>query len=153
MKKSLYTVLTFVKINTRRFFRDRLALFFSIGFPLIFLFVFGGLNSGNKDVSFNVAVINHSDSSFAKQFASQINKSKVFNVNKDVKNLSEAKDKMSRSELDATIVLPEDFGDVAQGSKTPSGQGKSSIRKTTPRRDRRLARCCRHSSRRSTPSS
>jgi ABC-2 type transport system permease protein len=60
--KSLYTVLTFVRINTKRFFRDRLALFFTIVFPLIFLFVFGGLNSGNSDVSFKVALINHSDS-------------------------------------------------------------------------------------------
>lgn len=124
MKRSLYTVLTFVKINTRRFFRDRLALFFSIGFPLIFLFVFGGLNSGSNDVSFNIAVINKSDSAFSKQFAGQIKKSHVFKVNKDVKNMDDAKEKMSRSELDAVIVLPKDFGDVKQGSKTPSGQAE-----------------------------
>jgi hypothetical protein len=43
MNKSFYTVATFVRINTRRFFRDKTALFFTIGFPLIFLFVFGGL--------------------------------------------------------------------------------------------------------------
>ena len=50
MNRSLFTVLTFVKINTRRFFRDRLALFFTVIFPLIFLIVFGGLNSGNHSV-------------------------------------------------------------------------------------------------------
>jgi len=77
MKRSLYTVATFVKINTRRFFRDKLALFFSMGFPLIFLFVFGSLNSGNKNVSFNVAVINQSDSSFAKEFAKSARDNKV----------------------------------------------------------------------------
>lgn len=124
MKRSLYTVLTFVKINTRRFFRDKLALFFSIGFPLIFLFVFGSLNSGSGNVSFNVAVINQSDSTFAKDFVKNSSDSKVLKVNKDVKTLDAAEDKMSRSELDAAIVLPKDFGDVQKGAKYPSGQAQ-----------------------------
>lgn len=121
---SLYTVLTFVRINTKRFFRDRLALFFSVVFPLIFLFVFGGLNSGNNDVSFNVAVINHSDSSFAKQFIEKSEEAKVLKINKEVTTLDEAKEKMSRSELDAAIVLPDTFGDIAKGATYPSGQAE-----------------------------
>lgn len=124
MNKSLYTVLTFVKINTRRFFRDRLALFFTIGFPLIFLFVFGGLNSGDKDVSFNVAVINRSDSAFSKQFFNQLKDSKVIEVDSQVSSLEAAKDKMSRSELDAAIVLPKAFGETQQGADRPSGQAE-----------------------------
>jgi ABC-2 type transport system permease protein len=124
MNKSLYTVLTFVKINTRRFFRDRLALFFTIGFPLIFLFVFGGLNSGDKDVSFNVAVINRSDSAFSKQFLNQLKDSKVIEVDSQVSSLEAAKDKMSRSELDAAIVLPKAFGETQQGADRPSGQAE-----------------------------
>jgi len=124
MKKSLYTVGVFVKINTKRFFRDKLALFFGVGFPLIFLFVFGSLNSGNKDVSFNVALINQSQTSFAKDFAKQAEDSKVLKVNKDVTTLDKAKDKMSRSELDAAIVLPSDFGSMKQGEKFPSGQAR-----------------------------
>lgn len=124
MKKSLYTVLTLYKINTRRFFRDKLSIFFGIGFPLIFLFVFGGLNSGSGDVSFNVAIINHSDSSFSKQFVKQASDNKVLKVNKDITSLDEAKDKMSRSELDAAIVLPDNFGSVQKGQQYPSGQAQ-----------------------------
>lgn len=124
MKRSMYTVRTFVKINTKRFFRDKLALFFTVGFPLIFLFVFGSLNSGGNDVSFNVALINKSDSSFAKEFAKKAGDGDVLKVDKDVKTLDEAKDKMSRSELDAAIILPEDFGDMKQGVKYPTGQAK-----------------------------
>jgi ABC-2 type transport system permease protein len=124
MNRSLYTVRTFVKINTRRFFRDKLALFFTIGFPLIFLFVFGSLNSGSGNVSFNVAVINQSDSSFAKDFAKNATDSKVLKVNKSVKSLDAARDKMSRSELDAAIVLPKEFGVVQKGAKFPSGQAQ-----------------------------
>lgn len=124
MKRSLYTVLTFTRINTRRFFRDRLALFFSIGFPLIFLFVFGSINSGNNEISFKVAVINHSKSSFAKQLVTEIEDNKVFKVNRDISSLDAAKEKMNRSELDAAIVLPQDFGTVKQGSDRPSGQAE-----------------------------
>ncbi|HEU5122414.1 MAG TPA: ABC transporter permease [Candidatus Saccharimonadales bacterium] len=124
MKKSLYTVGVFVKINTRRFFRDKLALFFGIGFPLIFLFVFGSLNSGPQDLSFDVALINKSESSFAKEFVKNTEKSDVMKVNKEVTTLDEAKDRMSRSELDAAIVLPESFGKVAVGATYPSGKAE-----------------------------
>jgi len=124
MNKSLYTVMTFVKINTRRFFRDKLALFFTIGFPLIFLFVFGGLNSGSDDVSFKVALINQSDSSFAKEFTKNAKEGDILKVDEGVTNLDQAKEKMSRSELDAAIILPDTFGDIQKGAKHPSGEAK-----------------------------
>lgn len=124
MKRSLYTVLTLVKINTRRFFRDRLAIFFSIGFPLIFLFVFGGMNSGDNNVSLNVALINQSQSAFAKDFVKKAESSKVLKVNKEATTLAEARERMSRSELDAAIVLPQTFGTVQPGTQHPSGQAK-----------------------------
>ncbi len=122
-KRSMYTVGTFVKISTRRFFRDKLAIFFTIGFPLIFLFVFGSLNSGSKDLSFNVALINESDSSFAQDFVKKAEEGKVLKVNKEVTTLDAAKEKMNRSELDAAIVLPKEFGEATNG-RSPSGQAK-----------------------------
>lgn len=124
MKKSLFTVYVFFKINTRRFFRDKLALFFSIGFPLIFLFVFGGLNSGNSGASFKVAVINQSTTQYAKNFVDHAGDGGVLKVNSDITDLDEAKEKMTRSEIDAAIVLPEDFGEVKPGMTVPSGEAK-----------------------------
>jgi len=124
MNKSLYTVWTFVRINTKRFFRDKLAIFFTIVFPLIFLFVFGGLNSGDSDVSFRVALINQSDSSFAKEFAAKAGEQKIFEIDDEVTNLDQAKEKMSQSQLDAAIVLPADFGDVKPGQTHPSGEAQ-----------------------------
>ena len=69
LRQKLFTVWVFFTVNLRRLFRDKMALFFTFLFPLIFLFVFGGLNSHNNDVSFNIAIINKSDSQFAKNFA------------------------------------------------------------------------------------
>lgn len=122
MKKKLFTVWVFAKLNTRRFFRDRLALFFGILFPVIFLFVFGGIfGRSNNTVSFDVALLNYSQTQFAKQFEQQLKDSKTFKVAQDIHDQATANDKMSKSQVDATIVLPEDFGTVKPGQNYPSG--------------------------------
>lgn len=124
MKRSFFTVLTFVKINTKRFFRDKLAIFFTVAFPLIFLFVFGGLFGGSSGGSFHVAVINESKTAFASQFVGSLQKNKSFNIDADAKTLDAAKEKMTRGQLDATIVLPDNFGTPDQKTHFPSGQAK-----------------------------
>lgn len=122
MRKSLFTVRTFVKINTRRFFRDKLAIFFAVIFPVIFLFVFGSLNSNNNGLSFRVALINESSSQFADNFVKNAKDSGIFKVSDEAKTIDQAKDLMTKSQLDATIVLPKDFGTVKPGEQIPTGQ-------------------------------
>jgi len=124
LKTQWYTILTFARINTKRFFRDRTAIFFSVGFPLIFLFVFGSINGSDGSLSLHVAVNNETQSTFAKQFVEQIDKSDVLQVNEDITSLDDAKEKMIRSELDAAIVLPEAFGEVREGSSYPGGDAE-----------------------------
>lgn len=122
LKQKLFAVYVFTKLSTKRFFRDRLALFFGILFPLIFLFVFGGINSGSgSNISFNVAVINQSKSTYSKQFVDELHKSKAFKINKQVISLTDAKERMTRGQLDATILLPVSFGATSQHAN-PSGQ-------------------------------
>ena len=123
-EKQLYTVYVFAKLNTRRFFRDRLAIFFGILFPLIFLSIFGAISGGSRDISFRVALINESDSAFARQFSDELSKSSTFKVDKTLHSVDAAREKMARSQLDATIVLPKDFGAVKPGQTMPSGQAE-----------------------------
>jgi ABC-2 type transport system permease protein len=122
MKKKLFTVWVFSRLNTRRFFRDKLALFFGIAFPLIFLCVFGAITGKNNDISFRVALINQSQTTTANQVAHDISTSKVFKVDAKSPTLDEAKEKMTRSQLDATIVLPPNFGEIKDGK--PLGEAK-----------------------------
>ncbi len=119
MPKWLFTILIFAKISVRRYFRDKVAIFFTILFPLIFLFVFGSF-SKSSDVSFHVALINQSSTQYAHQFEMQLKNSKMFKVDESVTTLDQAVQKMSRSEIDSTLVLPPDFGQVKNGH--PSGQ-------------------------------
>lgn len=121
LKQKLFTVWTFFRINLKRLFRDRLALFFTFLFPLIFLFVFGSL-SHNSSVSLRTAIINDSNTPFARQFAAEAGQQKSLKLDKTVTNFANANEKMARGELDATIELPPGFGEVKPGSTYPSGQ-------------------------------
>jgi ABC-2 type transport system permease protein len=120
----LRTVLVFTRLSTRRFFRDRLAQFFTVLFPLIFLFVFGSLSKGSGNVTFSVALINQSPSSFARTVAGQIESSKTFKVDKTATTVSVAEAKMGKSQLDGIIILPPNFGTMSPGQHYPSGQAK-----------------------------
>ena len=120
-RQQLLTVIVFTRLNTKRFFRDRLAQFFGILFPLIFLFVFGSFSSGNGAPSFRVAIFNQSTAPYAASFAHQLNSSKVLEVSKDDSTLAQAKSDMTNKRLDAIIVLPHTFGQVTTSSKIPTG--------------------------------
>jgi ABC-2 type transport system permease protein len=124
LKKQLFTVLIFTKINSRRFFRDRLAIFFTIIFPLIFLFIFGSLFGKNNTVNFKVALINQSKTEFSTQFVKNLENNKIFKVSKDLTSLDQAKEKMNRGEIDAAIVLPGSFGIQPADTGYPSGQAE-----------------------------
>ncbi|MGF7229565.1 MAG: ABC transporter permease [Candidatus Saccharibacteria bacterium] len=124
MSRKLYTVRIFVKISTRRFFRDKTAIFFTILFPLIFLFVFGGIFGKNSSsASFKLALINQSKTSFSKEYVKETKAdSKLFKVDNSITTLAQANEKMGRGELDATLVLPPSFGAIQKGETYPSGQ-------------------------------
>jgi ABC-2 type transport system permease protein len=122
MQTKLRTVLVFTKLSTRRFFRDKVALFFGIMFPLIFLFVFGGISSGSNAPKFTVAVFNQSDTAFSRTYVKQLASSKSFKVDSTLADVAAAKDKMSKSQIDGIIVLPKDFGQQKQGSNYPTGK-------------------------------
>ncbi len=120
IRRALLPVQVFGKIAIRRAFRDKTSIFFIFAFPLIFLFVFGGIFGRNSDVSFKVAVINESSSSYAQQFSDQIKQQKIYKVSQDVATLDDAKEKMNRGQLDAAIILPASFGQ--QNGQYPSGE-------------------------------
>jgi ABC-2 type transport system permease protein len=124
IKKSLLPVRVFTKVSVRRAFRDKTAIFFIFLFPLIFLFVFGGIFSKSNNVSFSIALINNSDTQIAQQFTSQLKSQKIFKIDKEATTMDKANEKMSRSQIDATIVLPSDFGQQKAGQPYPVGIAK-----------------------------
>lgn len=123
-KRTYLPVIVFAKIAIRRAFRDKTAIFFIFLFPLIFLFVFGGIFSKSSGVTFKVALINQSKTDFAKQFVEQSKQQKSLKIDAQTDTLDKAKEKMKRGQLDAAIVLPSDFGQQQDGAPYPSGQAQ-----------------------------
>jgi ABC-2 type transport system permease protein len=112
MKKQWYTIKTIAKINSKSYFRNRTALFFTIAFPLIFLMIFGSLFGKSSNVTFKVALINQSNSKFAATLDGQLQNNKLFKVDKASTSLQSATTKMNNGQLDAAIILPNDFGNL-----------------------------------------
>lgn len=104
----------------KRFRRDKTALFFTILFPLIFLFVFGSIFNSSS-ASFGIAVLNQSDTELAQQLETSISKNELITVNTAITDLDTAKEKMGRSEIDSIIVVPEGFGSPDE-SGIPRGE-------------------------------
>ena len=121
MRKKIFTVIVFAKISIRRYFRDKVAIFFTIAFPLIFLLIFGTIYGKSSGSSFRVIIFNESHSQFSRQFDAQLTKSKFFKIKTGVANLAAADQQMSRGEVDATIVLPPSFGNKTN-TTYPTGQ-------------------------------
>jgi len=124
IKRQLRTVVVLTKLSTKRFFRDRLAQFFAILFPLIFLFVFGSLTKNSGNVSLHVAIINESNSSFSRTVVKQIKSSNIFKLDTSNGTLKDYENQMDKNQLDGIIVLPSNFGVVQPGQSYPSGQAK-----------------------------
>lgn len=123
LHKALLPIITYVPMDIKRLFRDKVGIFFVFVFPLIFLFVFGGLFGGNNEVSFKVALLNQSNTQFATEFVENAKQNKVLNVDEEVTTIDQAKEKMNRGQIDATIILPESFGEVTSG-QYPTGQAE-----------------------------
>lgn len=123
MQKKLYTVIVFAKLATKRFFRDRLALFFGILFPVIFLLIFGSFSSnGGNNVSFKVVVFNNSQTTLAKTTYKIIANNKTFNIDTSVNSVSKAQKLLNQSQIDGIIQIPANYGLVVDSK--PAGQLK-----------------------------
>ncbi len=121
LRRAFLPVVVYVPIDIRRLFRDKVAIFFVFIFPVIFLFVFGGIFGGSDNVSFKVGLINQSENEFARQFVEQAKQTSVLDIDEEVTNMDLAREKMNRSEISATLILPENFGQVGQAGY-PTGE-------------------------------
>lgn len=117
-----------VRALQRRFIRDRMSLFFTFLFPVLFLLIFGSIFN-NQDVSLKVAVINHSSSQFAEEFVQRAANAQdsPLEVKAEIDSLEMARQKLKHSEISAIIELPKDFGVVTGGPDQPRPSGTLTV--------------------------
>lgn len=120
LKKNLLPITTFVPIDIKRLFRDKVAIFFVFVFPLIFLIIFGSIFGGGDGPNFNVTVINRSDTEFSRQFVETLQQGEIFTLESTgIESLEDAEERLGRGEIDGIIELDESFG-LIQGNR-PEG--------------------------------
>ncbi len=123
MKREFLPVITFARIDVKRLFRDKVAIFFVFLFPLIFLTIFGSIFGSESNVSFRIALLSESNTEFSQKFVTQIKENKAFDIDEQVTSIDKAKEKMNRGQLDATLILPREFGEI-KNNQYPSGQAR-----------------------------
>jgi len=138
MKRYIYTVLVLCRTLSIRFVRDKVALFFTMLFPLLFLLVFGALNQRAGGAHFDVAIINHSDTAFAKQFVASTKNNKVLKVYNNITSIDQAKERMGRGDLDSILELPKEFGQT-NDTGVPTGQVVVYYEESNPQTGQTLA--------------
>lgn len=111
---------TYAGVMLRRFFRDPVAMFFTILFPLIFLFVFGSLFNSDSEINFQVAIVDQADTEFSRDFVKQAQDDKAFKADTSLAETA-AIEKMNDGDLDSVIVLPKGFGAINEKG-LPSGK-------------------------------
>ena len=98
------------KRNLKETYRDPLALGFLLGFPLVFMLLFGAIFSGDNTSNFPIGVIDEDHTplsqTFIREALAKVSVLKVTNYN----DVDTASKDLRFGELDAYIVIPEGFG-------------------------------------------
>ncbi|MEM2137090.1 MAG: ABC transporter permease [Candidatus Methanomethylicia archaeon] len=117
----LKTLLAFIKWEIKRYYREKILLFWLLIWPLIWIFmtayVFVPPTTTNQFINLNIGVINYdkSNTSFNGTTFIEIlreieyNGTKMFSIS-EYKTVEEAAQNLRRGILDALIIIPEDFG-------------------------------------------
>ncbi len=119
MIKQARTTYSLARFFTKRYFRDKVALFFTFVFPVMFLIIFGFIFGGDSSPSFNVALINRSTTPFSQKFVEMAKSSEVFKVT-ETTDFEAAKTEIEQGEKDAIVELPTNFGEINE-EKQPTG--------------------------------
>ena len=101
-------LLKFIICRMRMFTRDKLALFWTILFPLLFVFVFCGILGRSTEFKLNVALITQDSGPMVDQFIQSLKKGKIFKIREGL-SLKEARNKVEKGEIDAVLVIPKNF--------------------------------------------
>jgi ABC-2 type transport system permease protein len=136
--------------NIRSFLRDRAALFWTIAFPLIFIFLFGAIFSGGGDQNQTLGWVDEDGSPSATSVHD------AFAAMESVELASGTRDevlaKMRSGDLDAVLIAPRGFGAAVEAAAGNAGPPAGLEVYTDPSQARRPERSTRSSGRSSVSS-
>jgi ABC-2 type transport system permease protein len=87
------------------FLRDKTALFFTFAFPVLFMVIFGFVFSGDNDVSYEIALVNRSDSEAGEIIAHALYQVPIFQVIEG--EIDSSLDELKTGDIQAVVLIPE----------------------------------------------
>jgi ABC-2 type transport system permease protein len=109
--------------NLKSFVRDRAALFWTLAFPLIFIFLFGFIFQGGGQASLDLAWVDEDGSARSAELRTAFAASPGVELSDDTRDA--ALDEMRRGEVDAIVVIPAGYGagvaSAGSGTGAPAG--------------------------------
>ena len=104
MQKIIYFAKVMLKIHSR----DRQAIFFSVFFPLVFMFVIS-FASGNDPDPIELGIVNNANNALATEFIAALEGSQLFTVT--LADESVLRDELAAGEKSVVLILSDDFRD------------------------------------------
>jgi ABC-2 type transport system permease protein len=110
------TVLSLYIASLKEFTRDRLALFWTMAFPILFIILFGLIFSGGSSPSYSVGLVNQDSGQMGAAIAQAFKGVKVFTIKTGA--LSDQLDTLKKGQLDMVVVIPADLSQNAQSNQS-----------------------------------
>lgn len=104
MKKILYFAKVMLKIHSR----DRQAIFFSVFFPLVFMFVISFASNNDPD-PIELGIVNNANNALASQFIASLETSQLFSIT--LGEETALREELSAGDKSVVLILPDDFRD------------------------------------------
>lgn len=111
------TIIQLYIASMKEFMRDRMAIFWTLGFPVMFILIFGVVFSGGDDIAFPVALVNLDDGPIGSELVSAFTSIESFEVAEGER--AEMASLLEEGHLRLVVVIPEDFSsNVSLGETT-----------------------------------
>jgi len=101
--------------NLKGFFRDRMALFWMLAFPVFIILLFGAVFGGGDDASFDIGLVVEDAGPAAKGIAMAFEQVPVLNVHRG--ELDEEIEALKKGDRRAVVVLPEGLSEAIAGKE------------------------------------
>lgn len=117
MNQTVRSFLALTKASMKMYLRNKGALVFTLLIPIALLSIFGFLSKG-RGSSIKVGVTNHSTGELSKQFVETLKKVEAFRITEIPDE--EATAELGKGNLDLQVIVPENFGTMANGIPSAS---------------------------------
>jgi len=114
------TIFSLYRAAMKEFFRDRMATFWTLAFPILFIILFGAIFSGGGSPTYSVGLVNQDNGPVSIALAGTFKSIKALSVKSG--DLSTQMDNLKKGQLDMVVVLPAGMSQAVQSGASAQVQ-------------------------------